>query len=384
LFPWPSRLKHASRIDRLVEPPHRKILKEARAKRSVVMNLSVGDIFIDPHPLVGEALRRVCGETSITYPPVEGFSELRNSIAEYLRNSRGIEASVENILVTAGASEAFLIALMTVLDAGETIILPDPTYPQHLLAASLFDNARICYYSQEQSIIEQAPRERSIILLCSPNNPTGSIIPSREVERLVDHARETGSTLISDETYFEIFFNDNRPASPGSFDNKLENTIIIGSFSKNMGVTGLRVGFLASEQSIISKASMVRYATSLTSNVIGQHLVFKTLPFINEISSYVRMTIERRLKVFLNGFRRSDLLKTYVPQGSLYIFPEIPFKSFEFCLELAKETGVVMAPGLGFGPHGEHHVRISFGAREEDIRNSIPLLNGFEPKLEHV
>lgn len=373
-------LKHASRINRLVEPPHRKILKEAKARRNIIMNLSVGDIFIDPHPLVEETLRKTCGETGITYPPVEGLNELRSSIAEYLSNSRGVEASGENILVTAGASEAFLIALMSVLDARDKIVLPDPTYPQHFLAANLFDNVRIDYYSQDKSISEQVPEERSIVLLCSPNNPTGKVVPVKDVEDLVQYAHKTDSILISDETYFEIFFNNNRPTSPGSFDNKLENTMIVGSFSKNMGITGLRVGFLASEQSIIAKASTVRYATSLTSNVVGQQVVLKTLPFINEISSYVRMTIEKRLKIFMNGFKRSDLLKVYVPQGSLYIFPQIPFKSFEFCLELARETGVVLAPGQGFGPSGENHVRISFGAREEDIRNSIPLLNGFEPK----
>jgi len=377
-------LKHASRINRLVEPPHRKILKEARASRKNIMNLSVGDIFIDPHPLIKETIRKACDETSITYPPVEGLSELRSSIAEYLRNSRGIEASSENILVTAGASEAFLIALMTILDSGDRIILPDPTYPQHFLATNLFDNIVIDYYSQDKSVSDQVPRERSIILLCSPNNPTGKIVSSRDVERLVEYARETGSIIISDETYFEIFFNDNKPASPGSFDNKLENTMIVSSFSKNMGVTGLRVGFLASEHSIIAKASTVRYATSLTSNAFGQYVVLKTLPFINEISSYVRMTVEKRLKIFMDGFKRSDLLKTYVPQGSLYIFPEIPFTSFDFCLELARETGVVLAPGQGFGPSGEGHVRISFGAREEDIRGSIPLLNGFEPRLRRV
>ncbi|MEM3712718.1 MAG: pyridoxal phosphate-dependent aminotransferase [Thermoproteota archaeon] len=377
-------MKYASRIDRLVEPPHRKILKEARASRKNIMNLSVGDIFIDPHPLIRETVRKVCDETSITYPPVEGLSELRNSVAEYLRNSRGIEASSENVLITAGASEAFLIALMTILDSGDRIILPDPTYPQHFLATNLFDNIVIDYYSQDKSVSDQVPRERSIILLCSPNNPTGKIVSSRDVERLVEYARETGSIIISDETYFEIFFNDNKPVSPGSFDNKLENTMIIGSFSKNMGVTGLRVGFLASEHNIITKASTVRYATSLTSNAFGQYVVLKTLPFINEISSYVRMTIEKRLKIFINGFKRNDLLKTYAPQGSLYIFPEIPFTSFDFCLELARETGVVLAPGQGFGPSGEGHVRISFGAREEDIRDSIPLLNGFEPRLRRV
>ncbi|MCS7138747.1 MAG: pyridoxal phosphate-dependent aminotransferase [Crenarchaeota archaeon] len=377
-------MKHASRINRLIEPPHRKILKEARARRSVIMNLSVGDIFIDPHPLIKETLRKTCDKTDITYPPVEGLSELRSSIAEYLRNSRGIESSSENVLITAGASEAFLIALMTVLDSGDRIILPDPTYPQHFLAANLFDNVRISYYSQEKSVSDQVPKERSIVLLCSPNNPTGSVIPNKDMEKLVEYARETGSVIISDETYFEIFFNGNKPVSPGSFDNKLENTMIIGSFSKNMGVTGLRVGFLASEHSIISKASTVRYATSLTSNSVGQYLILKTLPFIDEISSYVRMTIEKRLRTFMNGFKRSDLLKIYVPQGSLYIFPEIPFPSFEFCLELARETGVVLAPGQGFGPSGEGHVRISFGAREEDIRNSIPLLNEFEPRLGRV
>ncbi|MEM2687426.1 MAG: hypothetical protein QW796_03650 [Thermoproteota archaeon] len=113
-----------------------------------------------------------------------------------------------------------------------------------------------------------------------------------------------------------------------------------------------------------------------------QRLVFKTLPLINEISGYVRMSVEKRLRMFLEGFKRSDLLKVYEPQGSLYIFPYVPFKSFEFCLQLARETGVVMAPGQGFGPSGENHVRISFGAREEDIINSIELLNRFEPKVE--
>jgi aspartate/methionine/tyrosine aminotransferase len=375
-------LKHASRVDRLVEPPHRKILKEARASRSKVMNLSVGDIFIEPHPIVREAVRRACEETEITYPPVEGLNELRDSIADYLRSSRGVEVTSGNILVTAGASEAFLIALMTVLDVGGSIILPDPTYPQHFLATNLFDNVRISYYDQDRSVSEQVPRERSIILLCSPNNPTGKVVSKKDVENLVEQSHETGSVIISDETYFEIFFNDKKPASPGSFDTRLENTMIIGSFSKNMGVTGLRVGFLASEQGIITKASTIRYATSLVSNVMGQRVVLKALPLINEISSYVRMCIEKRLKIFIKDFNRTDLIKAYAPQGSLYIFPSIPFKSFEFCMELAKETGVVLAPGQGFGPSGENHVRISFGAREEDIRDSIPLLNGFEPRIE--
>ncbi len=378
-------MKIAARISRIVEPPHRRILKEALSRRSVVMNLSVGDIFIEPHPLVKDAVRKASEESSLTYPPIEGFGELRSLIAEYLVESRGLDVKAGNILVTAGASEAFLIALMTVLDPGDRIILPDPTYPQHTLAANLFDNIMIDYYSQDSDVSNQVAGGKdghSLILVCSPNNPTGRIISAKDMEKLVEHARETGFTIVSDETYLEIFFDGNKPVSPGSFDIDLENTIIIGSFSKNMGVTGLRVGFIASEKSMISRASMVRYATSLTSNTLGQRVVLKTLPLINEISGYVRMNVEKRLRMFLQGFKRSDLLKVYEPQGSLYIFPYVPFKSFEFCLELARETGVVMAPGQGFGPSGENHVRISFGAREEDIINSIELLNRFEPKVE--
>lgn len=380
-------LKAADRTTRLTEPPHRRILKEARSRGGVIMNLSVGDIFIEPHPLVKDAVRKASEENSLTYPPVEGLSELRAVISEYLRDSRGLEVKAENILVTAGASEAFLIALMTVLDIGDRIILPDPTYPQHLLAVNLFDGARVEYYNQDSKITEQVSgrsrvNKRETILVCSPNNPTGNVIPRRDIERLVEHARENNSIIVSDETYFEIFFGEDKPASPGSFDTRLENTVLIGSFSKNMGVTGLRVGFLACEREIVRHAGMVRYATSLTSNIIGQSVVLKTLPLINEISGYVRLNIEKRLKTFMQGFRRTDLLKVYEPQGSLYIFPSIPFKSFDFCLELARETGVVLAPGYGFGPSGENHVRISFGAREEDIRNSIPLINGFEPRVE--
>lgn len=377
-------LKIAARISRIVEPPHRKILKEASSRRSVVMNLSVGDIFIEPHPLVKDAVRKASEESSLTYPPVEGFSELRSLIAEYLVESRGLDVKAENILVTAGASEAFLIALMTVLDSGDRVILPDPTYPQHTLAANLFDNIRIDYYSQDSDVSSQVAGEKdgqSLIVVCSPNNPTGRVISLREMEKLVEHARETSSTIVSDETYLEIFFGGNKPVSPGSLDTGLENTIIIGSFSKNMGVTGLRVGFIASEKSMINRASMVRYATSLTSNTLGQHVVLKTLPFINKISGYVRLNIEKRLRMFMQGFKRVDLLKVYEPQGSLYIFPYLPFKSFEFCLELARETGVVLAPGEGFGPHGEHHVRVSFGAKEEDIRSAIELINNFRSKF---
>ncbi|MEM3029357.1 MAG: pyridoxal phosphate-dependent aminotransferase [Thermoproteota archaeon] len=380
-------LKAAARISRLTEPPHRRILKEARSRGGAIMNLSVGDIFIEPHPLVKDAVRKASEENSLTYPPVEGLSELRASIAEYLRDSRGLEVKGENILVTAGASEAFLIALMSILDAGDRIILPDPTYPQHLLAVNLFDNARVEYYSQDSEVAEQfsgrsGGNGREIILVCSPNNPTGNIIPRRDMERLVEYACEKNAIIVSDETYFEIFFGGDKPASPGSFDTRLEKTILIGSFSKNMGVTGLRVGFLASEQEIVTSASMVRYATSLTSNAVGQRAVLKTLPLISEISRYVRLNIEKRLKTFTQGFRRTDLFKIYEPQGSLYVFPSIPFKSFDFCLELARDTGVVLAPGQGFGPSGENHVRISFGAKEEDIRNSLPLINRFEPKVE--
>jgi aminotransferase len=255
------------------------------------------------------------------------------------------------------------------------------------LAVNLFDNARVEYYSQDSEVMKQFSGRsrgngREIILVCSPNNPTGNIIPRRDMERLVEYAREKNAVIVSDETYFEIFFSGDKPASPGSFDPRLENTILIGSFSKNMGITGLRVGFLASEREIVSSAGMVRYATSLTSNAIGQRVVLKTLPLISEISGYVRLNIEKRLKTFTQGFRRTDLFKIYEPQGSLYVFPSIPFKSFDFCLELARETGVVLAPGQGFGPSGENHVRISFGAKEEDIRNSLPLLNRFEPKVE--
>ncbi|MEM2088561.1 MAG: pyridoxal phosphate-dependent aminotransferase [Thermoproteota archaeon] len=380
-------MKAAARISRLTEPPHRRILKEARSRGGVIINLSVGDLFIEPHPLVKDAVRKASEENSLTYPPVEGLSELRASIAEYLRSSRGLDIKSENILVTAGASEAFLITLMSILDTGDRVILPDPTYPQHLLAVNLFDDARVEYYSQDSDITEQVSGRsrgngREIILVCSPNNPTGKIISRKGMEKLVEYVREKNAVIVSDETYFEIFFDGDKPASPGSFDTRLENTILIGSFSKNMGITGLRVGFLASEREIVSNASMVRYATSLTSNAIGQRVVSKTLPFISEISGYVKLNIEKRLKAFTKDFKRNDLLKTYEPQGSLYIFPPIPFKSFDFCLELARETGVVLAPGQGFGPSGENHVRISFGAKEEDIRNSIPLINRFEPKVE--
>ncbi|MGQ9479565.1 MAG: pyridoxal phosphate-dependent aminotransferase [Thermoproteota archaeon] len=379
-------MRTAMRIDRLVEPLHRRILKEASSMGGRIMNLSVGDIFIEPHPLVKEAVHKACGKAGLNYPPVEGLRELRESIAEYLRRTRGLEVDFENILVTAGASEAFLVALMTVLDIGNRLFLPDPTYPQHFLAASLFDCATVNYYRQDVEISKQAYEKmvgwNDIVLICSPNNPTGRVICAKDMEQLVEYVTENKSIIISDETYFEIFFNGNKPVSPGCFDVNLKNTIIISSFSKNMGITGLRVGFIASDKEVIKKAGTIRYATSLTSNSVGQQIVIQTLPMIDEISSYVKSQIERRLRNFMSGFKRTDLMKIYAPHGSLYVFPEIPFKSFDFCLQLTRETGVVLAPGQGFGPSGENHVRISFGAREEDIRDSIELINRFEPKLE--
>lgn len=381
-------MRTAKRISRLSEPSHRKILKEASKRGGRIMNLSVGDIFIDPHPLIKEAVKKASEESRITYPPVEGFGELRESIAKYLRESRRLEVSGENVLVTAGASEAFLIALFTVLDVWDRIILPNPTYPQHELAVNLFDNVLVDYYNQDEDVSEQIAekgileRGKDIVLVCSPNNPTGRIIKAKDVERLMEHIDGGNSIVVSDETYFEIPLGGNKSTSPGTYDAKLEKTILVSSFSKNMGITGLRVGFLAADKDIVGKASMVRYATSLTSNIMGQKVVIQALPFIGEISSYVRSAVKGRLKAFLNGFRRMELLKVYEPDGSLYIFPEIPYKSFDFCLELAKETGVVLAPGWGFGPSGEHHVRISFGAMEEDIRDSIEIINAFEPKVE--
>ena len=348
------------------------LLKLAKQKH-VLSNLSVGEPFEQvPEPIKKSAIASII-EDKNKYSPAEGLSELRKLISRKVNEKNNITVNPENIIINSGVSVGYDLALLSILEIGDEVILLDPYF------ATLYQTPQILNFQVKlaktmndfsldlDSIEEKINDKTKAIVINSPGNPTGTIYSKNELQSLVDLADKHNLYIISDEIYEDFVYNGDH-FSIGSI---YEKTISMFGFSKSYSMTGWRLGYNVAPVEIIQKMVEIQRYLFYTASTPAQYgaLAFDQVDISDKIKSFN----ERRKYVLDNLSPKYKI--TNNPTGAFYVFPELPkgLSGEEFSLK-ALEKGVLVFPGSLFSQK-DTNFRISYSTSLQELKKGIEILN---------
>jgi len=337
-----------------------------------------------------------------------GLPELRELIEISLSKDNMFYDWQTEILVTAGSIEGISATILAITDPGDEIIVPEPTYTSYrevIIMAGCkpvfvsLDEAK--RWSLDIDKIQKAITARTkAIFFCNPNNPTGIIFSKNDLIRLGDIAKKNNIFLISDEVYKDFIYNDKDYKDEKSILFSLaempeyrERMIRIFSFSKAYAMTGWRVGYLHSDESIVREITKIHDSLVTCAPVISQYAAMGALEMAQDDVLYFKNEFHKRRDMMCARLDRHQGKISYVkPDSAYYVFPKFNYKSkysdknypnsnsWNFALELLDIAQIALVPGFAFGPSGENHLRLSFGRSEKDINDAFDRLDIFISK----
>lgn len=354
-----------------------------------VINLGRGDPDLETPQYIMDAAKEGLDKHMTHYSAWAGMPELRRAVAKMFQKD-GIDCDPDTeIMITVGAQEAIFLAMQSILNPGDEVIVPEPRYTPYDTCITLAGGKMVpCPTRAENGFevqaedIEAAVTDKTkAILIVSPNNPTGAVVSRRTAERVAEVAKKHDLLVISDELYGALLFDGVERTSMASLPGMKERTITVSGVSKTYSMTGWRIGFLCAPKEIMNPMLSIKYAVTICATAISQYAALAALesPESEAAVKEIVDTYDERRKVTM---RRLDQLgiEYTVPKGSFYLFCSIKkfgVSSFEFASSLLKETGVFTFPGTCFGSNGEGFIRLSLLVPVEKINEAFDRIEGY-------
>ena len=325
------------------------------------------------------------------YTSNSGLKELKEEVSKYLDRRFGLkyEPSGE-IMITVGGSEAIDGALRAMLDEGDEVILPQPSYVSYEPCIVLADGVPVIVELKEengfkltrQQLEEVVTEKTKILIMPFPNNPTGAIMTEEELKPIVDFVIEHDLFVISDEIYSELTYSGTH-ASIGAFPGMKERTIVINGFSKSYAMTGWRLGYACGPKVILDQMLKIHQFAIMCAPTTSQYAAIEALRHGDADVEKMRNEYDRRRRFLLNAFQEMGI-ECFEPFGAFYMFPSIKkfgMSSDEFATRLLKEEKIAVVPGTAFGDCGEGFLRISYAYSIEDLKAALERIESFIKKL---
>ena len=316
-----------------------------------------------------------------------GLPELRRAIADHLRRLYGVEYDPDDeVLVTVGVSEGLDLALRALLDPGDEVLIPEPSYVSYGPCTTLAGGEPVYvptraedgFELDPESLARRITRRTRAVLIGYPNNPTGAVMPREKLEAIVDLARRHGLVVISDEIYDRLVYGAPHvcvPALPGARD----VTVLLGGFSKSYAMTGWRIGYLCAPRDLVAGMVKIHQYGALCAPIMSQKAAIEA---IRSGECDVREMVaeyDGRRRLLVHGLNELGL-ETFEPRGAFYAFPSIRstgLTSEQFAERLLREQHVAVVPGNAFGSSGEGYVRCCYATGTAGIAEAIERMKRF-------
>jgi aminotransferase len=324
------------------------------------------------------------------YTETPGLPALREEIAKKLMRDNSVNADVSQILVTVGAIEGLSATVMAVVDPGDEVILPTPTYSTHIRQVLLASGTPVLVPTIEEegfsididTIIKAITTKTKAILYCSPSNPTGTVFPEQQLRHLADIALEHNLMVITDEAYEYFTFDDHRHFSIASIPEMKTNVVSCFTFTKTYAMTGWRIGYLHADEEIIQQITKAHIPFSICAPTVSQYAALAALRGSQDCVETFRQHYLSARNLMCERLDKLGSVFTYQrPGGSYLMFPKILAKegldSKNFCIKLLKEARVSTTPGIAFGPTGQSHLRLSFCVPHEMIDKAFDRMEAY-------
>lgn len=325
------------------------------------------------------------------YTSNAGLKELKMEICNYLKRSQNLDYDFnKQVIVTVGGSEAIDIGLRAMLDPGDEVLIPQPSYVSYKPCAVLAGGVPVIIDLKNENEfrltaqeLEAAVTEKTkVLILPFPNNPTGAIMEKKDLEAIAEVIIKHDLFVISDEIYAELTYKGEH-VSIATLPGMQERTILINGFSKAYAMTGWRLGYACGPQKIIEQMLKIHQFAIMCAPTTSQYAAVEALKNGDEDVKEMREAYNQRRRYLMHAFKEMGL-PCFEPYGAFYVFPcikEFGMTSDEFASRFLEEEKVAVVPGTAFGDSGEGFLRISYAYSLEDLKVSIGRLGDFVAKL---
>ena len=327
------------------------------------------------------------------YTSNAGLKALRQEISNYIQRTQGIKYCPDSeIIVTVGGSEAIDIGLRAVINPGEEVVIPQPSYVSYEPCAVLADAQPVIvnlkaeneFRLQPEELLNAITDKTKVLILPYPNNPTGAIMEREDLQKIADIVKEKDLLVMSDEIYSALTYKD-KHISIASLDGMRERTILINGFSKAYAMTGWRLGYACGPADIIKQMTKIHQFAIMCAPTTSQYAAVEALKKGDEEVEKMRQSYNQRRRFLMQAFKDMGL-SCFEPFGAFYVFPcikEFNMTSEEFATKLLMEEKVAVVPGTAFGDCGEGYLRISYAYSPDSLKEAISRIERFVKRLRH-
>ena len=317
---------------------------------------------------------------------------MKDEISYYLKRRCDVSYDPDHeILVTVGGSEAIDIALRAMLNPGDEVLIPQPSYVSYLPCTVLADGVPVIIELEEkdrfrltpEKLLEKITDKTKILILPFPNNPTGAIMEREDLEKIAKIVIEKDLFVLSDEIYSELTYTD-RHVTIASLPGMKERTVLINGFSKAYAMTGWRLGYAAAPEIVLKQMLKIHQYAIMCAPTTSQYAAVDAMKNGDQDVAAMRESYNQRRRYLLHAFEEMNI-SCFEPQGAFYTFPNIKrfgMSSDEFATRLLKEEKVAVVPGTAFGDCGEGFLRISYAYSLESLKKALGRIKRFVDRLD--
>lgn len=386
----------ANRLENIGFSEIRKVYEEVNKRQELGLetyNLLLGEPDFDTPQKVVESAIQSLGNGETHYTSNFGLTNLRHRIVEKLVKENGISAVLDEILVTAGSSEAIFLSMMALINEGDEVLIPCPTWLNHASACRIAGGTPIFvplegknsnFKLNVETLEEYVTPRTKLLVIVNPSNPTGMIFDKEALEAIAEFAIKHDLIVLADEIYEKIIFDDLQHISIASLPGMKERTITINGYSKAYAMTGWRIGYVHAQEKIMSGLVRIHQYNVSSLPSFTQKGAITALTEVEEDVNGMRVQFNRRRDIVINILNQSKYFDVLPPKGAIYLFLDITStgkSSNDFASQLLQETGVAVVPGTAFGPFGEGYVRLSFAASEEVLQEACSRIVAFTEQI---
>lgn len=322
------------------------------------------------------------------YTANAGLIELRRECCNYMDRKYGLSYNPENeVLITVGGSEAIDLVLRTLIEPGDEVIIPEPSFVCYKPCTQISGGVPVVIETKEEDNFKLLPSQlkekitdkTKVLVLPFPNNPTGAVMTREELEGIAEVLRGTDIMVLSDEIYGELTYSETPHTPFASLDGMKERTITVNGFSKAFAMTGWRLGYAMGPAPIIGMMTKIHQFGIMSSPTNSQYAAIEALKSCDRDVEHMCSEYNYRRRFITDGFRKMGL-SCFEPYGAFYVFPcikSLGMTSDEFCNKLLEEEHVAVVPGNAFGECGEGFIRCSYAYSIDEIDEALKRIEKF-------
>ncbi|MEE2842147.1 MAG: pyridoxal phosphate-dependent aminotransferase [Chloroflexota bacterium] len=359
--------------------------KELERQGKSIIHLEIGEPDFDTPEHIRDAAKQALDDGFTHYGASAGQIELREAIAKHQTERQGYDVSADSVIVTPGGKPVMFFTIMALVEQGVEVIYPNPGFPIYEsminymggIAVPMQLNEESGYNADIDNLRSLITPRTKLIIINSPNNPCGSVIPESDLEKIAEMAVENDLVVLADEIYKDMYYGDQEHVSITKFPGMRERTVILDGFSKSYAMTGWRLGYGVFPDFLVEPVTRLMTNSVSCTSVFSQMAAIAALEGPQDSVAAMMEEFTKRRDLVVEGLNSLPGITCPVPKGAFYAFPNIRatgMSSQEFANKALYEAGVALLAGTAFGAFGDGYIRISFANSQENLLEAIERL----------